>query len=75
MTTRNEFIRSIASMTLEGEPTDDQPDGFEWENDDAWATVERLIMEAREILEAEEIDLDAAVEDVEEHGLPRLPGG
>lgn len=43
------FIEEIASLLLEGEST---PDGeeMEWENDDAWAALQGIIISARDLL-------------------------
>ena len=42
------LAEKIAGLTLEGELVDEDSEReFEWENDDAWATVQQLISQAR----------------------------
>lgn len=65
MSNRDEFIRHVAALALDGEDVDGEE--FEWENDDAWATLHSLISGARELLDAGPVPNDVFTIDIRSH--------
>lgn len=47
--TSDEFVNMVARMRLDGEEVESDGVEWEWENDDAWATLMGLIETARSI--------------------------